>query len=489
MKLEPTPLQRAFIESVADETLYGGARGGGKTFAVILDWLVHSEAYGKYSRGIVFRRELVELDDFIEAAKDVLLPAGHTWHEGKKYFKSPKGAILRCRYLDKDSDADKYQGHAYSRVYVEEIGNFPALKPIRKLFACLRPPYADGPPIRCQFKASANPGGPGQTWVKMRYIDPAKAMTPFSEDGGKRYRVFIPAKLQDNPHLMENDPGYADRLADSGSEELVRAWLEGDWDSVVGQFFPEFKREIHVLPTVPIPDHWKIRYRAHDWGSARPNCTLWFVVADGDPLPGIDRKIPRGALVIYRERYGWNGRPNEGERKTAEEVARAIFEAEVSDHQQIEDNYQLNKIDPATFATNGGPSIAETFARNGIWFTRADNRRVAGVGAAGGWDQVKNRLKGNGDDPMVFIFDCCTHLIRTLPMVPADRDNPDDLDSDSEDHAVDTMRYGCMARPYEPPKKMPRTTEEQFGRPVYGFTMDEAWKCNIQSQFGGISRG
>lgn len=485
MKLEPTPLQQAFIQSPADETLYGGARGGGKTFAVIIDWLVHSEAYGRYARGIVFRRELVELDDFIEAAKEVLLAANHTWHEGKKYFKSPKGAILRCRYLDNDADAQKYQGHAYSRVYVEEIGNFPSLTPIRKLFACLRPPIANGPPIRCQFKATANPGGPGQTWVKMRYIDPTAPMTPFSEDNGKRYRVFIPAKLQDNPHLMENDPGYVDRLKDAGSEELVKAWLDGDWDSVVGQYFREFSRKKHVIPTVPIPGHWRVRYRAHDWGSARPNCTLWFVVANGEDIPGVDVHIPRGALVVYRERYGWNGKPNEGERKTAREVAKAILECEKDDHKLIHNNYELNKIDPATFATNGGPSIAEEMAREGVWFKRADNRRVAGQGPMGGWDQVRHRLKGNGDYPMIFIMDCCTHLIRTLPMLPADPDNLDDVDSDAEDHPADTLRYGCMARPFEPPKNRSEQESKKYGRELYSFTMDDAWQCGI----GGLGAG
>lgn len=483
LRLQPTPLQEDFINSPADETLYGGARGGGKTFAVIIDWLIHSDAYGRFARGIVFRRTLVELDDFIEAARDVLEAAGHTWNEGKKYFRSPKGAVFRCRYLENDQDAGKYQGHAYSRVYVEEIGNFPSEGPVRKLLGCLRPPIAGGPPIRCQLKATANPGGPGQTWVKSRYIDPAPAMTPFSTDNGKRYKIFIPAKLQDNPHLMQNDPGYEDRLRDAGSEELVKAWLDGDWNTVVGQYFREFDRTKHVIPTAEVPSHWKVRYRSHDWGSARPNCTLWFVVSDGTGIPGVDRHIPRGALVVYRERYGWNGKPNEGERKSAAEVGRAILAME-SDHQIIEENYDLNKIDPATFATNGGPSIAEEMARAGIWFKRADNRRVAGQGPIGGWDQVRKRFKGEEGHPMLFIMDCCHHLLRTLPMIPTDPVNLDDIDTDSEDHAADTLRYGCMARPYVPPPPVTsENIENRWARPLTSFTMDDAWSC----RFGGPS--
>lgn len=491
MDLIPTPLQESFIHSPVDETLYGGARGGGKTFSVIIDWLIHSEAYGRYARGIVFRRTLVELDDFIESAKDVLVAAGHTWNESKKTFISPKGARFRCRYLESDADASLYQGHAYSRIYVEEIGNFPSESPIRKLFGCLRPPVAGGPPIRCQFKATANPGGPGQTWVKARYIDPAKAMTPFSMDGGKRYRLFIPAKLTDNPHLMQNDPGYVDRLKDAGSAELVKAWLDGDWNTVVGQYFREFSYDVHVIPTVPLPPHWKIRYRAHDWGSARPNCTLWFAVADGNPLRGVDRHIPRGALVVYRERYGWNGKPNEGERKTARQVGEQIRLMEADDAHIIDENYALCKIDPSTFATNGGPPIAEEMARGGAWFKRADNRRVQGQGPTGGWNQVRGRHIGDGDNPMIFYMDCCEHLLRTLPMIPTDKTNLDDIDTESEDHAADTLRYGCMARPYDPPDQKAREEayqQSRYARSLNSFTLEDAWQCRFTPNTV-ISRG
>jgi hypothetical protein len=492
LALVPTPLQEAFIHSTADETLYGGARGGGKTFAVLLDWLIHSEAFGRYSRGIVFRRSLVELDDFIEAAKDILMPAGHKWLDQKKTFISPKGAIFRCRYLENDDDAKLYQGHAYSRVYIEEIGNFPTEGPIRKLLGILRPPIAHGPPIRCQLKATANPGGPGQTWVKARYIDPAPPKTPFAirnKRGGLRYRVFIPAKLQDNPHLMENDPEYIDRLHDVGSEELVKAWLDGDWDSVVGQFFREFKREKHVIRTQPIPSSWTVRYRAMDWGFARPYAVLWFAVANGEQLPFCNVYIPRGALVVYRELYGWNGKPNEGRRQTAADVAAEILKVE-DDNEIVAANDYLNKIDPATFAMNGGPSIAEELARGGVWFKRADNRRVAGSGPMSGWDQVRKRFKGDGDNPMIFIMDQCVHLIRTLPLIPTDPNNLDDCDTESEDHAVDALRYGCMARPYMPAEVKNRAEDKtrQYGRPMYSFTMNDAWKC----QFGSsrrISRG
>lgn len=477
LKLIPTELQQAFIDSPCKFTLFGGSRGGGKTFAIIIDWLVHSEAYGRHARGIVFRRELTELDDFIEEAKDILEAAGHIWMEQKKQFKSPKGAILRCRYLDNDKDAGKYQGHQYTRVYVEEIGGFPNEAPIKKLAATLRSKHG----VPCRFKATANPGGAGHSWVKMRFIDPVPPKTPFSTDGGKTYTVYIPAKLTDNPHLMENDPDYIEMIKAAGTEELVRAWLDGDWDVVVGQYFKEFSRPRHVIPTVPLPKNWTIRYRAMDWGSSRPYAVYWFVVADGSQLEGVETHIPRGSLIVYRELYGWNGQPNQGTREYADQVGRNIAVTEVSDAQIIRQNHSLNKVDPSTFATNGGPSIAEELAKGGAWFTRADNRRTADQGALSGWDQIRKRLVGEDGHPRLFIMDCCVHLIRTLPTLPSDPNKPDDVDSDAEDHAADALRYGCMARPYMPPKPKAPNPNGVTGpvRNLSQFTMEEAWQCTM----------
>lgn len=497
--LEPTPKQTAFIHSPAKFTLFGGARGGGKTFAVIIDWLLHSDAYGRRARGVVFRRELTELDDFIEEAKDILEAAGHTWMEQKKQFRSPAGAILRCRYLDKDKDAGKYQGHQYTRVYIEEIGGFPNEGPIKKLAATLRSKYG----VPCQFKATANPGGAGHSWVKNRFIDPAAANTPFSTDGGKTYTVYIPAKLTDNPHLMENDPDYIEMIRQSGDDELVRAWLDGDWDVVVGQYFTEFKRQKHVIPTLRLPNTWTVRYRSADWGSAKPFAVYWIAVANGDQLSGCTTYIPRGALVVYRELYGIDRKkdgtfiPNQGVRYTAEQFAEAVLLAEATDHEIVARNPSLNKIDPSTFATNGGPSLAERMARVGCWWTRADNRRVSGQGAFGGWDQVRNRLKGEEKDesgeyttPMIYFMDCCTHLIRTFPILPRDPLVLDDVDSEAEDHAADGLRYGCMARPYNPPP--PRILNHSIPNGVKSlsqFNMNEAWQCTMFGSSSTIPRG
>lgn len=495
--LEPTEKQALFIHSPCLETLFGGARGGGKTWSIIIDWLTHSDAWGKFARGIVVRPTLVELEDFIENAKDVLEAAGHTWQEQKKMFTSPKGAKLRCRYLETKADAQRYQGHAYTRVYFEEVGNYVNEDVYLLMLGTLRPPFAKGPRVDCRLKATANPGGPGHGWVKRRFVSPATPGTPFSQDSGKTFRVFIKSLLEDNPALMENDEGYENRLHLVGTRELVQAWRYGNWDIVVGQYFHEWNRDVHVIPTVSLPPWIRTRYRAHDWGSSKPACTLWFAVATGEPIAGIDVVPPRGALIVYREFYAWTGTPNVGLKLTAEEMGRRIREREVlgGDAPFIDENSVLNKIDPSCFATNGGPSIAEKMARAGAWFKRADNRRVTGQGPASGWDQVRARLRGAEYElkedgsvdvkvPMLYIMDCCSNLIRTLPELQADPTNPDDVNSDMEDHPADTLRYGCMARPMNVDTETPK--KPGLVRSLGTLTMDEAWLCGFQQADSNI---
>jgi hypothetical protein len=271
--------------------------------------------------------------------------------------------------------------------------------------------------------------------VKARYIDPAPFGYQVIHENGLD-RVYIPARVQDNHALMRSDPTYVDKLRMSGSPELVRAWLDGDWSVIAGAFFPEFSTERHVIAPITLPAHW-MRYRAADWGSAKPFSIGWYAVSDGS-MP----EFPRGALIKYREWYGMQpGQPNVGLKMTAEEVADGIKERERSE------KLTLSVIDPAAFTADGGPSIAERMGARGVHFSRADNKRIATSGAIGGWDQLRARLKGD-DKPMLYLFSTCVHTIRTLPALQHDEHRPEDVDTDSEDHAADETRYACMARPW-----------------------------------------
>src|SRR5215472_1866822 len=232
-RAQPGP-QTLLIKCPVFEVFYGGARGGGKTDGVLGDFIRHAQDYGEHAIGIMFRRERTQLIETIERSKVIYGPLGWTYHEQDKMWRAPNGARLRFAYLERDSDADAYQGHSYSRVYVEEIGTFPSDKPILKLMATLR----SGAGVPVGFRATGNPGGPGHQWVKARYIDPAPSGWRIISDANTGLeRIYIPSRVTDNQYLGAD---YIQRLRASGSETLVRAWLEGDWSVIDGAFFPEF---------------------------------------------------------------------------------------------------------------------------------------------------------------------------------------------------------------------------------------------------------
>ena len=453
---QPQPGPQTFLlECPVFEVFYGGARGGGKTEGSIGDWLQHASMYGEAAIGIFFRRKLVQLAEVIARTKQLFPKLGAKYNEQQKTWTMANGARLKFAYLERDSDAEEYQGHNYTRVYVEEVTNFPSSKPIDKLRATLR--SASGVPVG--MRLTGNPGGAGHNWVKKRYIDPdpkgyrlITEETEIEVDGVKSTvslsRVFIPSKIADNRLLMRNDPTYILRLKQSGSAALVRAWLEGDWSIIDGAFFDEWDHTKHVIQAeylIQIP-RGSLRFRAFDWGSAKPFSCGWYAVSDGNwPLISEDRPpIPKGALVKFKEWYGATG-PNVGLKMTADLVARGIMEREASDG--LRANYGV--ADPSIFIQDGGPSIAETMAIYGCQWRRADNKRKAGA------ETVRQRLSGVDGVPMLYFLEQCDDTIRTLPVLQHDETDPEDLDTDAEDHAYDETRYACMSRPWVPQPRLP----------------------------------
>jgi len=458
------------------EIFFGGARGGGKTDGMLAEWVSHQDRWGPEASGLMVRRERTQLIDTIERSRQIYTPLGAKFHEQDKLWRFPNGSRLRFAYLERDADAEAYQGHSYTRVYVEEIGNFPNPAPIFKLMATLR----SGSGIPVGFRSTGNPGGPGHQWVRSRYIDyaplgwqiePTEYKNPWTDEVIVRDRLFIPSKLQDNPHLGKD---YVANLQMVGNAQLVRAWLEGDWSVIEGAFFPEFSEAKHVVPPFAIPVSW-LRFRSADWGSFRPFSIGWWAVA-GDDYQTRTLRIPRGALVRYREWYGAQG-PNLGLKLTAEEVGEGIVTRETVEPKDLEGNtgIKYGVLDPAAFAEDGGPSIAERIARRGPVFRPAANKRTPQRGAMGGWDQVRSRLVGEDGRPMIYFFSTCRDSIRTLPALEHDINKPEDVNSESEDHAPDEIRYACMSRPYIPaPLNKPPTRIISVG-PLNQVTMNDLW--------------
>ncbi len=444
--------QTALLQCPIFEVFYGGARGGGKTEASIGDWLEHSSTYGEAAVGIFVRRKFKQLAEVIARTKQIFPKMGGKYNEQKAEWRMPGGGRLKFVYLERDSDAEEYQGHNYTRVYVEEVTNFPSSGPIDKLRATLR----SGSGVPVGMRLTGNPGGPGHNWVKARYIDPdpagykiiAESCEVVIDDVLRTVtleRVFIPSKLGDNMLLLRNDPTYVLRLRQSGSEALVKAWLEGNWDIVDGAYFSEFDEEKHVIDRslIRFAPPQTVRFRSFDWGSARPFSVGWWAIADGTwPKSDEMAPLPYGAIFKYQEDYGASG-PNKGLHMTADKVEARILAQEVGDR------IRYGVADPAIFIRNGGPSIAESMPR--CRWRRADNKRLPG------WEQVRQRLSGDANGvPMMYFADSCEDTIRTLPVLQHDEDNEEDLDTDGEDHAADEIRYACMSRPWMPKLTIPK---------------------------------
>jgi hypothetical protein len=445
--------QTLLIQCPVFEVFYGGARGGGKTEGSIGDWLEHSSRYGENAIGIFFRRKLVQLAEVIARTKQLFPKLGAKYNEQQKTWTMRNGARLKFAYLEKDADAEEYQGHSYTRVYVEEVTNFPSSGPIDKLRATLR----SGAGVPVGMRLTGNPGGAGHNWVKRRYIDPApggfKIITETMEIMGKEVslsRVFIPSKIGDNQLLMQNDPTYVLRLYQAGSKALVKAWLEGNWDLVDGAFFDNWDTDRIILPLdwlKAIPKH-TLRFRSFDWGSAKPFSVGWWAMSDGQ------WGLPHGAMLRYREWYGASG-PNKGLKLTADLVAQGILNRERGEP------ISYGVADPSIFIRNGGPSIMELMLKEGCAWRKGDNRREPG------WQKMRQMLgnipldyrfpEAGTTDPLIFVLECCEDSIRTIPTLQHDDVKAEDLDTEAEDHVADDWRYGVMSRPAvkEAPKPNP----------------------------------
>lgn len=434
---QPGP-QTAFLQCPYGDIFFGGARGGGKTEASLGHWYAHHDRWGGEARGIFFRHSGPQLEEPIARAKSIFVPEmGWTWAEKKQQLTHQDGAVLKFRHLDDPNDAQLYQGHEYTWQCFEELTNWASPDPVDKLIASLR----NSKGVKCVRIATGNPGGPGHGWVKARYIDPAPPMQVIRHvlpNGSAAERVFIPSRVQDNKILLAADPGYIDRLYQAGDEQLVRAWLEGDWSVTLGQFFTEWRPQGHVIPDAEIPRHWT-RFTSLDWGQRTPFCVGWYAVANGiDPLGSVIP--PAGALVKYREWYGSKGN-NTGLGLSGREVARGMLRRENGERilYRVAD-YQVFRVD-------NGPSAGEDMASEGVWQQAADKHR------APGWMQVRNRLRGSrfGHDdwkPMLYVMATCSATRDHLQSLQYDPGNAEDCIKGGEDHAADETRYACMTRPW-----------------------------------------
>ena len=434
-RAQPGPQLTAIQHHDIDELFYGGAVGGGKSDYLLGDFAQDVPSpWGKHWHGILFRQTYGELEELIKRSQEMYPDwfPGCEWHGTDKTWYWPNGATLKLRYLESAADWMRYWGHQYTWIGWDELPNWLDLSAYIKMKVRLR--SAHHVPNK-RVRATGNPGGPAHHAVKayFRIDQHPLGGVAFEGDGGMK-RMFVRSRLVDNKILTDSDPHYANRLAGLPGD-LARALLDGDWNVIAGAFFDCWSSSKHIVKPFTMPEHW-LRFRSMDWGSARPFSVGWWAVAGETVKAPDDHVIPRGALVRYREWYGAK-EPNVGLKMRAEDVAKGILERTPKG-----ERIHYTTADPAMHIEDGGPSIAEMMGSAGVYCDKADNKRVPG------WVQVRNRLIGEDDRPMIYFFDTCIDTIRTLPALQHDDMKPEDVDTDGEDHAGDDVRYACQSRPW-----------------------------------------
>lgn len=444
----PQAKQTAFMERPEYEVLYGGAAGGGKSDALLIEALRQVDVAGY--RALIVRKTFPQLEGLIARAYDLYpriypdaryIKTERAWH-------FPSGAVIFFGHMQFEQDKFQYQGKAYDFIGFDELTHFTKSQ-YMYLMSRNRPVGAG---TRVYIRATANPGGVGHAWVKERFITCAPPMTPVEDvysvtapDGRviemRKRRVFIPATVFDNDALLQNDPAYLATLSMLPQAERD-ALLYGDWDSFEGQVFREWKNDpdhyrdrqwTHVVAPFMPPRHWQC-WRGFDFGYARPFSVGWYV-ADED-----------GKIYRVRELYGCTQTPNEGVRWQPGEIARRIVEIEKADpYLQGRDIFGV--ADPSIFDESRGQSIAAIMAAhpNYIYWRPGDNARIAG------WQQYHHRFAFDARGECMFqVFDTCKAFIRTVPALVYDERRVEDVDTSMEDHIADECRYVLMENPISP---------------------------------------
>ena len=405
--------QEEFLAAGETDVLYGGAAGGGKSYAMLIDPLrfAHRSAH----RAIILRRSMPELRELIDKSRELYPKAfpGAKYKEVEKMWTFPSGAKMEFGFLERDADVYRYQGQAYSFIGFDEITHLPTEFAWNYLGSRLR---TTDPEIEVYMRCTANPGGSGAHWVKKRYIDPAPPNDSFRGADGLT-RKFIPARLQDNPYLAK-DGRYEQMLASLPPTQRQQL-LEGNWDVAEGAAFTEFNPFDHVITPFEIPIGWE-RTKGIDYGYASESACVWGAVDPSD-----------GTLIIYRELY------RKGLLGT--ELGSMLTEMEYEDPFSVP-----GVLDTACWSKTGttGPTVGETLQRAGHKLRRADKNRIQGK------IQIHEYLKlQQSGRPRIQIFNTCPNLIRELQSIPLDKTKPEDVDTHASDHAYDALRYLIMGRP------------------------------------------
>ena len=429
----PSERQALFMKAREKYVIFGGARGGGKSWAVRWKAILLCAKYPGI-RVLIMRKSYPELlENHIKPLQTQLAGVAR-YNSVNHELRFPNGSVIRFMFCARDGDLLKIQGHEYDVIAIDEATQMTEYQ-IKTVMACLR--GTNSFPKRMYM--TCNPGGPGHQYIK-RLKDRL-----FRTDENPEDYIFIQSLVTDNKALMEKQPDYIEQLKAQPPRQR-EAWLHGNWDVYEGQFFEEFRNDpdhwldkkfTHVIAPFDPPAGWKI-YRSFDWGYAKPfSCAWWAVDYDG---------------VFYRilELYGCrkdHGEdvPNEGVKWIDDKIFSEIARME-REHPWLTGKRIQGVADPSIWAgAENGISRYDTAVRHRVYFEKGNNDRIPG------WMQCHYRLAFDENGcPMMYVFNTCRAFIRTVPLLVFDAHAAEDLDSGMEDHAADEWRYFCMMNPIRP---------------------------------------
>ena len=467
--------QEEFLSCPLFEALYHGTRGPGKTDGLLMDFAQHvGQGHGAAWRGVLFRQTYPQLADVVAKSQRwfrQIFPSARFVHSGSSgmswHFET--GEALLFRQMRSPEDYWNHHGHEYPWIAFEELTNWPDDRCYKMMISCCR---SSSPNVPRKLRATTNPYGVGHEWVKQRFGLHGQWWTtivqpnPKDDDGNSEpARCAIHGHLSENKILLAVDPDYPRKIAAAASNKaMAQAWLDGRWDIVAGGMFSDVWSPTHnIVPRFQVPPAWRID-RAFDWGSTKPFSVGWYAKSDGDDLRFLDGRrmsTVRGDLFRVREWYGSSGRPNEGLRIFATDVATGIVERELAWRWRSGDTCRVvsGVADSAIFTVEDGASIAGNMQRpvrvggalyRGITWKPSDK----GPGSRkNGWELVRKRIAAARpkpglprEDPALFVVgEECPHFLRTVLSLPRDPKDLDDIDTNAEDHIADEVRYRIRA--------------------------------------------
>lgn len=459
--------QKAFLHARMFEVLMEGPRGGGKTDALLMDFAQHvgipskphhRKGYGPAWRGLLFRHTYKQLLDVVAKSKKWfprIFPAA-SFNESKYYWKFATGEMLYFTYMARPEDYWNYHGQEWPWIGFEELTTWPTDECYTVMMSCCRSSASYDMPRK--YRATTNPYGVGHNWVKARFglpTAPGRVIGRTIREEDKPSRVAIRSLLEENTVLLAADPKYIEKIrASARNPAELAAWVEGSWDIVAGGMFDDvWDPATHIVPDLDfsrIPIGWRIN-RSYDHGQSRPFSVGWWAQSNGEPMKVGDRKLGlvRGDLIRIAEWYGWTGKPNEGVRMLSTEIAEGILEREAK--WGLRGRVRPGPADSSIFDDfEPGKSVAGDMEAKGVRWEPADK----GPGSRlHGWDQMRTFLKGAKpgefgvrEIPGLFVARRCDNFIRTIPVLPRDDRNIDDVDTDAEDHIADEVRYRLRER-------------------------------------------